>query len=53
MTLRERILERFRIGDECKDCKHKGRDCYTQNITLKDLCEVLEEDEKEEVPNNT
>ena len=41
MTLADKIRSRFGINDDCARCVRKKRDCYTQNVSLNDICEVL------------
>ena len=41
MTLQEEIRTRFGIGAACSTCPHKNRDCYTQNVTLHDICDLI------------
>ena len=41
MTLYEALKGRFGLSDTCGECPHHNRDCYTQNVNLHDICEVI------------
>ena len=41
MTLYEALKGRFTLCDTCGECPHHNRDCYTQNVNLHDICELV------------
>ena len=41
MTLYEALKGRFALCDTCGECPHHNRDCYTQNVNLHDICELV------------
>ena len=57
MTLEDRIRARFGIGATCASCTHKHRDCYTQNINMNELCDLMRTHDiistipKDQIPN--